>query len=123
MLEHPWQAVAELYYEMMDGFLRWRAQLAEHDPAAVPSLSEDEPLASEESSLRFASWGLCDVMHFAARIFVPYQQPSPLLFPGRTTNTTIAMIPPLSSFVDFPVLNPLRSLQGLAPWGVPGGSR
>lgn len=37
------EAVEELYYEMMDGFLRWRAKLAEHEPAAVPSLSEDEP--------------------------------------------------------------------------------
>lgn len=37
------EAVEELYYEMMDGFLRWRTKLAEHEPAAVPSLSGDEP--------------------------------------------------------------------------------
>ena len=40
----PAKAVAELYYEMMDGFLRWRAKLADHESAAVPPLSEDEPL-------------------------------------------------------------------------------
>ena len=43
------QAVEELYYEMMDGFLRWRTKLAEHEPAAVPSLSGDEPLALDDN--------------------------------------------------------------------------
>ena len=37
------EAAGDLYFEMLDGFLRWRESLSGHDLAQVPSLKEEEP--------------------------------------------------------------------------------
>eukprot|EP00435_Cladocopium_sp_Y103_P074799 s114_g51.t1 len=37
------EAAGDLYFEMLDGFLRWRDNLRNSESASVPPLSEDEP--------------------------------------------------------------------------------